>query len=696
MAKKKNKIDTLLKRAEKLFNAGNYIEAEEKFLKVQRKLNSPKIEEKLAICRKEANALKGKELIAMGDQSIQENNLALALDCFKEAAALLDDPRLTEKILELEALTAGRQIYDKARAAADSGDMAAAAKLYEKAAAGHLDLWETQKDQAALQKAAVCLAKAGVFPKALDLFGMVADFDDQTRYHFGFALAKTGDYLGAMAQWQSLDFQDTAFSEQRTTVLMNAVGQAYRDLKADADNAGEPGIEEKCKKAEQVSAFIRPDDSQELKDRIEALLVYSKVISARIKWEASDYEAVARLVKGLWADPELIRLNAAACYHISKDRDKYLGELSEYWMDAVDTLDGLTGGHLGNEDKMTEIRDRLVRMAHMRINTATASVEKESAMARFDIQTRIAADLKAIAQRSGIKIAICSSRYAALSGRSEQILELIRENKAYFRDEQHYLETGGYYSRAGSSLWELKTGDIESAIKSLDRLDTDNTPDEFTQYARELIRYEYGLKALESGQKNFMDYFSSTHLLFEAAPAIEGRFSDHMLQPDRDNVLSYEALTAFLYGKRPSRPIARARSLLLVKAGIIKYNDDKLTDKQFRVTVKKALDLDPDNQFALQLLDDTNMEAEKDVIFKIMGNRKFQKAAQMAFESEYPEIREAFFEMAEQIIEMNYPQDVPTELIKLDLERLKAAVTVVDPFHDLVDNIQFKIKTIGA
>ncbi|NWH04376.1 hypothetical protein [Desulfobacter latus] len=698
MARKKNKIDTLLKRAEKLFNAGNYIEAEEKFLKAQRQLNSPKIEEKLAVCRRETNILRGKELIAKGEQSIQENDLSLALDCFKQAAALVNEPWLTEKILELETLNTGRRIYDEARSAAASGDMAAAATLYEKAAAGHLDLWETHKDHDALKKAAVYLTKAGDFPKALDLFDRVGDFDAQARYHFGFALAKTGDYLGAMAQWQSLDCRDTAFLEQRGTVLANAVDQVYRELKAGTStgSAHESDIQEKYKKAEQVSALIPPDDSRELKERIEALLVYANVISARMKWEAADYEAVVRLVENLWVDPELIRLKAAACYHISKDRNTYLDVLSECWMDAVGTLDGLTGRYLGNEEKTTEVRDRLIRMAHMRINRASASGEKESAKAGFDIQTRISDDFRAISQHSGLKLAVCSPRYAAMTGRSELMLAVIRSNKAYFKNDQHYLETGGYYSRAGLSLLALKTGDIESAVKSLDSLDMDETPDEFTQYAGELIRFEYGLKALESGQKNFMDYFSSTHLLFKAAPAIEARFSDRMLQDERDHLLAYETLTAFLYSKRPSRPIARALSVLLAKAGIVKYNDDKLTDKQFRVTVKKALELDPDNQFALQLLDSTNMEAEMDVLLKIMGRGKFEKAAQMAVDSDYPEIRESFFEMAEKISGMIHDQDVSPELIKLELIKLKDAVAVVDRRHDLVKQIQREIKTIGA
>ena len=58
MAKKKKKIDTILKRAENLFKTGNFLLAEKEFKKVEKRLNSNEIAEKLEICRKETRAIK--------------------------------------------------------------------------------------------------------------------------------------------------------------------------------------------------------------------------------------------------------------------------------------------------------------------------------------------------------------------------------------------------------------------------------------------------------------------------------------------------------------------------------------------------------------------------------------------------------------------------------------------------------------
>jgi len=341
-----------------------------------------------------------------------------------------------------------------------------------------------------------------------------------------------------------------------------------------------------------------------------------------------------------------------------------------------------------------DIRDRLIRMAHMQINNTGTADEKKSAVRRFDILTRLMSDLEAISRKSDHEIDICSPGYAALSGRSEKILDQIKENENFFGDEEHYLETGGYYSRAGSSLLELKTGNMESAIKGLDRIDSQAPIDEFTQYARNLVSFEYGLKALEAGNKDYLDYFSSTHLLFEAAPGIENRFSDHMLKYEDEHLLRYEALVVFLHANRPSGPVRRALSVLLGRAAIKKYNNGKFTDKQFRVTIKKALDLDPDNPFALQLLDESDMELETDRLLKVMGKRKLETAAWIALDSEYPELREYFFKFGEQMAENIQEQNVPEKFKIMELQNLQAACNIVDPYHALVNTLQLQINTL--
>ena len=63
MKKKKKHIEEVLARAEKMFARGNFPLAKKEFEKAQKKLKREDIAEKIRICRKEAETLKGRELI---------------------------------------------------------------------------------------------------------------------------------------------------------------------------------------------------------------------------------------------------------------------------------------------------------------------------------------------------------------------------------------------------------------------------------------------------------------------------------------------------------------------------------------------------------------------------------------------------------------------------------------------------------
>jgi predicted Zn-dependent protease len=60
MKKKKKNIEEVLARAEKLFAHGNFPLAKKEFEKAQKKLKREDIAEKIRICRKEAETLKGR------------------------------------------------------------------------------------------------------------------------------------------------------------------------------------------------------------------------------------------------------------------------------------------------------------------------------------------------------------------------------------------------------------------------------------------------------------------------------------------------------------------------------------------------------------------------------------------------------------------------------------------------------------
>ena len=314
MAKKKNKLDTILKRAEKLFKTGNYLEAGKKFEKAQKQLKSPKIEEKLAVCRRETGTLKGKELVDKAQKAVNDNDLPSAITYFQQATPLLNEAWITQKVRELEACLANREMDASARAAMASGDHQAAADIFATSARQHLDAWKTDRNPADLRKAAVKLVKAGRFPKAMDLFKQLDDFDDTARYHFGYALARSQKFQEALEQWDTLNSKDNSFLDQTKQVLVCAVDQACQDL---ASGAGKEDI---LARASWLFDFARLEKDKKLTTRLGALLDYCTVMSAEISWNAADYKKVEVLQKKmtLTADLEVIHLKAVTLYHLSK------------------------------------------------------------------------------------------------------------------------------------------------------------------------------------------------------------------------------------------------------------------------------------------------------------------------------------------------------------------------------------------
>ncbi|HAR34936.1 MAG TPA: hypothetical protein DCR95_12865, partial [Desulfobacter sp.] len=231
MAKKRNSIDVILKRAEKLFETGNYLLAEKEFKKAKHKDNSPEIEEKLAICLKHTQGLKGEEWVKKAQKAESRNDLSGALSCFKEAEALLHEAWLTDKIRDLEQSLLGGEMVARAETAVRNKDYQAAADLYA-------TLGQIHKKEIYLSDSAVCLVKGNMFDQAIELFTSLKSLDDAAHYHFGYALAKQGRYTDALSQWEMIDSGDAAFIAQQHQVLDLAVKQLNASMNAGSDING--------------------------------------------------------------------------------------------------------------------------------------------------------------------------------------------------------------------------------------------------------------------------------------------------------------------------------------------------------------------------------------------------------------------------------------------------------------------------
>ena len=692
MAKKRNKFDTILKRAEKLFETGNYLLAEIEFKKARQKQNSPEIEEKLAACLKHTLEIKGQEFIKKGQKALGKNDLPGAISCFREAEALLHEPWISDKIRELEQRLSGGEIAARAEAAVRQEDYPAAADMY-------MELGRTHGDESCLARAAICLVKSHAFNKAVDLFGSLSSLDDAGLYHFGYALAKLGRYQDALARWEMVDSRDAAFMAQQRRVLDLAFNQLKGFLAAGADaNEILAGTDQLLDRLSHMEIFR---DNGSLIRSFEILADCCSVSLIAPLWESGDYKAAARLLAKMvsTANTPIATLCAATYYHLAEKEPAFSGFLSEFWFPAV-----YSNGFSPFEDDpetQTRIRQRLIRMAEKRISEAAGGADdaNNKAAQQFETDKILMADLEAILREQGEEtpgLWICPPGFAMSHGFSDAILALIRKNKDFFRDEVHYLETGACYSRAGEGFYPLKTGHAQISVELLEQMATAEPVDEFTKYALALVRFKFGKMAIENNDKNYLDYFDSTAWLFETAPGIEQQFSQEMMQYEGSYVFEYESVLRFLHQLRPSKLISEVYSFFMGQAAVVRVNMGKINNKQFMVALDKALGIDPENEFVIQLREEGAMEQELEALFNAMNKRKMGKAAALAGKSDFPEVRERFFGFIEQMMEFIQESGSENSFRAVEYTDLINACTAVDPSHPVINNLKLKIQLLGG
>lgn len=687
MAKKRNTIDVILKRAEKLFETGNYLLAEKEFKKARQKQNSPEIEEKLAICLKNTQGLKGREWVKKGQKAESRNDLSDAVSCFREAESLLHETWLGDKIRELEQRLLGCEIVAKAETAFRNKEYQAASGFYTKLAQIH-------ENENYLSDSAVCLVKANMFDQAVEVFKSLNSLDEAARYHFGYALAKQGRYIDALGQWEMIDSGDTAFISQQHQVLALAVEELNASTKTGADINGI------LADAGRLLGGKAVHGNDKLVKGLGVLSDFCRLSLAAPLWEAGDYGAVANLLDTMIfkKDPAITVLCAVTYYHLAETQAEYTGPMADHWLTAVYSID-LAKAVGDDPEKQDRVRQRLVRMAEDRINTMAGSKALNGAVAtHFKIDKALMADLLAISgdrHESPTVPCICTPCFAKHYGLSDAILALIRENRNYFRDEAHYLSTGACYSRVGESFYALKTRSAKDAFDLLGTMDASDSADEFTNYALGLIRFEYGKFVLENGEKNFLDYFDSTVRLFETVPGVEKQFSQEMIQYEGQCLFEYESLLGFLYRLRPSGPISEAYSFFMGQVAVDRYNRGKINNKQCSVALEKALGVDPGNEYVIHLKEQIAIGLETDTLFNAMNKRKMGKAAALATKSSFPEVRDKFFEFIEQMMEQieDSEQEKPYHIAELN--DLLNSCMAVDPTHPIIDTLEMKIQLLG-
>ena len=680
--KKKNKTEKILQRADKLFNTENFLLAEKEFEKISKSLRTDDVERKLEICRQETRTIKADDFIKQGYRAVKNDKLSEAVDFFQKAEMLISEPWLTDKIRDLNHKLSRNKIDTEARKAESSRDYINASRLYEAA-------WKKSGDGNFLIKSAVCLVKAEDYQGAAAIFKNADMLEGNIpRYYYGFALAGTGRYHDALKQWERIDSHDKMFLEQKQNVLELACAELYHSFE-DAQDRHEARI-----KATTLLKTAENLGYTKLIGTLEDIRTYCSLTLIEQLWEQGGYADIADILPliPIEDDPAVLALNAGTYYHLSAEKPNFLESMMAFWLTAVYSQE-ISVQFSENPDTRQKIQHQLIRIAEQHINHQEDSRSTRQAAEYLTIEKKLLQDMFTVSRLhpQGFH-QVCTPDYAVSSGISGTILNMIRRNKKHFKNQEHYLETGGYYSRAKDSLYALKTGEIKKALNLMANL---SPPcDEFTEYVMRLVEFEAGQTAINNNERDYLKYFASTPALFESAPSIEKRFSDYLLKYGGDHTIDYEKVLAFIYTKRQSSAIAEPLSLMMTESAIMRYNDKKLNNTQTKVILEKALDIFPDNSLAIETLEQTKTELEIKSIYNAISKHKLNKAAKIAVKSSSSEVYDQFFDFLEQIVDQSVDAGLDNATIKIHLHDVLNAGMIVDPSHPLIDTIHQRINRL--
>jgi hypothetical protein len=297
-----------------------------------------------------------------------------------------------------------------------------------------------------------------------------------------------------------------------------------------------------------------------------------------------------------------------------------------------------------------------------------------------------------VGEREDLGPMVCTPRFAERFGRSVPVLQLVRDNRAFFDNTEAYLTTGSCYTAARESLYRLESGEYDAAVATLPDANRD---DEFTHYGILKVHYTRGLHDLEEGVNHPARFFEASAALFEVAPRYEEELVQRAMEAcELQEYERYEEALGAIHRIRPSQRIAEALSLVMSWRAVHLYNGRKISARNLETVLKKALKLDPDNDHANLALGDARADLEMIELDRAFSRRKMHKAYAIASESSHQIVRDQFFVTMEELVESLDKSDfAPREKLVI-LDDLRGWCAKMNGAHPLLGRIDGLLRRI--
>ena len=676
MSKKKKKKGqkgnpaAILEKGKKFFQKGNFLLAKKEFEKLEMPPGQEDLLKKIDICNREIQKENARGLLKRARKIEKSGNSENALKRFEEAYGVLGEDWIRAKIEQLRNETATLDVSRDARDAESAGDYLKAAEFYGRVLANH-------DNQAMALRKAGCLVQGEAYAEAVSAFQSITLEEPEHLYDFGFSLAKTGRYFECLKTWEHIPFRDERFLEQTSWVRDLLVC----DLYATFEKREDPERVYKEGKYLMETGYAEPSLS----------LVVEQCIFAWIGtlWENEDFDGIWELLRRTTfkMGPALLQIYAKVGFKRAEKPGNHGEDLSMFWLSAV--YSEHFESQFSGPDTCHRARKLLIDWAENLLNGKSRADEEitKKIPAQWLLEKEITAEIHAlIRDRKKSRLQVLSPRLAAQTGRSSELLALIRKNRRFFKNREDYLRTGCCYSPNWESFYHLVGGEYEKAAQTLV---PGEGGDEFTDYAGGRVFFSYGLSCIKSGTRPPDEVPDSLNILFETAPDYEKQFIAEALDASGLKVLQrFEKTLMDIHNRRPSDNLAKALSLVMSRRAIKRASQKDITEKVFSILLKKALKIDPDNEHARGLLEDARSNLEMEALDKALGRHKMGMACKIVNESESEIVREAFFDYFERGVENIETEEISKSEKIFYLKDIYKWIAKVDDDHDLLYDIE--------
>ncbi|MCJ7683077.1 MAG: hypothetical protein MUO68_02150 [Desulfobacteraceae bacterium] len=682
MGKKKKKgakkdPEAILARAERLFQKGNYLLAEREFEKAGEMLGRENLHEKIEICRQEITKSNAKDLLKRAKKLARDGNPRSALACFEEAYDVLKEDWILKKIERLKDLALSLDTTREARDTEASGQYLKAARLYEQ-------VFINDKNEDLILKQADCFIKAEDYEKAVSALERISLKGSRQWYDYGFSLARTGKYCQCLKAWGKISSQDERFVEQKALICDLLVSELYDRFEREKD----------LDKVYNEGKYLM--DSGFESAGLPELMKQCALSWIETLWKEEQYETILGLLADYsmsTMDAALLQLRAKVSFKLTEQTRGHVEDLAMFWLSAV--FSGDLGG-VSREAKDNEaVRNLLVQRGEDLIKRCAKSNgdAAEKILAEWTLEKTAVENLYALARERGKSgLMICTPSLAEALKKSNEIVSFIRKNRDFFKNREQYLMTGCCYSPAWKSFSFLSCGEYEKAVEILP---AHVDGDAFVDYGIGRVLFAYGLFCMENGERPPDRYAQSVANLMEAVPEYENQLVEKALDvAELDLLRAYEEALHELHARRPSKSLDDALSLVMSRRALEMSFEGLINNKVLTITLKKALAINPENEHARGLLDDAGTNQELIELEKALDRFKMNRACKIARETGNDEVRKAFFQFFEHMLEELEETESSVSRRVLIFKDIYKWCARVDGDHDILYDIEEMLEQI--